>query len=391
MKEKLSRFALSLMLALALYAAFLPTASADDLTESLHVAVDGTGAYLFSISGEISEGDEYISADNILYRIATVQNGNAIAEKIGEEAMPDVSWLEVGEAQPVFAPEIAVPAANTKSDDSRKLIAMYVTHSDESYVPSDGTQSVNGQGGIYDVARDFRDALQQQGIDVILDESTHLPHDSGAYRRSRQTAERLLQKGPDAIIDIHRDGIPDQNEYACSIDGENASRVRLLVGRANQNSTVNREFAKQIKAVADKQYPGLVKDIFIGKGTYNQDLAPHAILLEFGTHTISKERVLNSTEMMAKVVSNTLYGPQTGSAISEKSAKGTSDTQKSAAKDDKGVSGGVIFLIVAIVAGVLIFALAQTGGGKAMGEKIGRNISEMTGGLFGRKPKDGNG
>ncbi|MFQ9805534.1 MAG: hypothetical protein ACLR07_03015 [Christensenellales bacterium] len=81
MKEKLSRFALSLMLALALYAAFLPTASADDLTESLHVAVDGTGAYLFSISGEISEGDEYISADNILYRIATVQNGNAIAEK----------------------------------------------------------------------------------------------------------------------------------------------------------------------------------------------------------------------------------------------------------------------------------------------------------------------
>ena len=293
MKEKLSRLALSFTLAIALYAAFLPTASADDVAESLHVAVDGTGAYLFSISGEISEGDEYISADNILYRIATVQNGNAIAEKIGEEAMPDVSWLDVGQAQPVFAQESAVPAASAKADDSRKLIAMYVTHSDESYVPSDGTQSVNGQGGIYDVAREFRDALQQQGIDVILDESTHLPHDSGAYRRSRQTAERLLQKRPDAIIDVHRDGIPDQSEYACSIDGENVSRVRLLVGRGNQNSSVNREFAKQMKAVADKQYPGLVKDIFIGKGTYNQDLAPHAILLEFGTHTISKERVLN--------------------------------------------------------------------------------------------------
>ena len=305
--------------------------------------------------------------------------------------MPDVSWLEVGEAQPVFAPESALPAASTKSDDSRKLIAMYVTHSDESYVPSDGTQSINGQGGIYDVAREFRDALQQQGIDVILDESTHLPHDSGAYRRSRQTAERLLQKGPDAIIDIHRDGIPDQSEYTCSINGENASRVRLLVGRANQNSAVNREFAKQMKAVADKQYPGLVKDIFIGKGTYNQDLAPHAILLEFGTHTISKERVLNSTDMMAKVVSNTLYGPQTGSANAEKNAAGSSEKQKSAAKDDKGVSGGVIFLIIAVVAGVLIFALAQTGGGKAMGEKIGRNVSEMTGGLFGKKPKDGNG
>ena len=68
MKEKLSRLALSFALAIALYAAFLPTASANDVAESLHVAVDGTGAYLFSISGEISEGDEYISADNILYQ-----------------------------------------------------------------------------------------------------------------------------------------------------------------------------------------------------------------------------------------------------------------------------------------------------------------------------------
>ena len=55
MKEKLSRLALSFALAIALYAAFLPTASADDVAESLHVAVDGTGAYLFSISGEISD------------------------------------------------------------------------------------------------------------------------------------------------------------------------------------------------------------------------------------------------------------------------------------------------------------------------------------------------
>ena len=260
MKEKYSRLLLSFFLALTLYCACAVNASADDQTdeETLHVAVDNSGAYLFSITGVISEGDEYITGDNVLYRIATVNNGNAIAEKIGEEAMPDVSWLDVGEAQAVFAADGSLPTASTNQGDSKKLIAMYVTHSDESYIPSDGTQSINGQGGIYDVAREFRDALQTQGIDVILDESTHLPHDSGAYRRSRQTAERLLQKHPDAIIDIHRDGIPDESEYARTINGEKASRVRLLVGRSNQNSSVNREFAKQLKAVADKQYPGLV-------------------------------------------------------------------------------------------------------------------------------------
>ena len=386
MKDKFTRFLLSFFLALALYCACAVNASADDQVdaEALHVAVDGSGAYLFSIHGVLSEGDEYIADDNVLYRIATVNSGNAIAEKIGEEPMPDVSWLDVGEAQAVFASDEITQAVSAKANADKRLIALYVTHSDESYIPSDGSQSINGQGGIYDVASEFRDALQKQGVDVILDESTHLPHDSGAYRRSRQTAERLLQKQPDAIIDIHRDGIPDESEYARTINGEEASRVRLLVGRSNQNSSVNREFAKQLKAVADKQYPGLVKDIFIGKGNYTQDLAPHAILLEFGTHTISKERVLNSTDMMAQVMSTTLYGTQTGSAASEKS----SSNQDAAVQSNKGVSGGMIFLVLSVIAGVIIFLLAQTGGGKAMKTKFTRNISELTGGLFGKKPED---
>ena len=47
------------------------------------------------------------------------------------------------------------------------------------------------------------------------------------------------------------------------------SKVRLLVGKGNQNKDANLSFAKQIKAVADKMYPGLIKDIYMGKGAYN--------------------------------------------------------------------------------------------------------------------------
>ena len=346
---------------------------------SVYTAMTEDGQTLFSISGAITEGDEYISGDNTLYRISAVSDKTATAVRIGAEAMPDVSWLDTGAAQAVFA---AVPAASDNADN-RKLIAMYVTHSDESYIPTDGTQSIEGKGGIYDVAREFRDSLQKLGVDVILDESTHLPHDSGAYRRSRRTAERLLQKRPDAIIDIHRDGIPDQSEYTCTLEGENASQVRLLVGRANQNSDVNRTFAKQIKAVADKQYPGLIKDIFIGKGTYNQDLSPNAILLEFGTHTISKERVLNSTDNMAEVISTTLYGAQTGSAKNAENT-GTASNQKASAENKSSMKGAGWILIAAVIS-VLLFSLLQTGSGKAMGSKISRNMREMTGGLIGKK------
>lgn len=377
MKSKL----LCLLLAFSLLAtAALAEDDPDD--SAVFTVTDESGSALFAISHAVNVGDEYISRDNELYRIEQVSSTTATARRIGEETMPDVSWLDAGEAQAVFLQAgSAVPAAS-ENTDSKKLIAMYVTHSDESYVPSDGTQSIDGQGGIYDVARQFRDALQAKGIDVILDESTHLPHDSGAYRRSRRTAERLLQNRPDAIIDIHRDGIPNAEEYVATIDGENASQVRLLVGRSNQNSEVNRAFAKELKAVADKKYPGLVKDIFIGKGNYNQDLSPNAILLEFGTHTISKERVLNSTDVMADVVSTTLYGAQTGSA---RSTKSESAEKASASAKNKGSMSGIAWLAVIVVVGIILFALVQTGGGKAMGTKIGRNLREMTGGLVGKK------
>ena len=361
-----------LCLLIPLLVSFSAPAHADG--SEVFTVSDENGARLFSLAGSVTVGDEYISRENVLYRVISVGNHAAVAQRIGEEAMPDVSWLDAGEALPVFA---AVPAAAKSTQDSKRLIAMYVTHSDESYVPTDGTQSIEGQGGIYDVARAFRDALQQKGVDVILDESTHLPHDSGAYRRSRRTAERLLKKQPDAIIDIQRDGIPDPDEYKTTIGGKNASQVRLLVGRGNQNSAVNREFAKEIKAVADKKYPGLFKDIFIGKGNYNQDLSPNAILLEFGTHTLSKERVLESTGVMADVVSTTLYGPQTSGVKAQ-------ETVPAKAKSKSAFSSmGVLALVV--IVGVIIFALVQTGSVKGAGKKLGRNLSEMTGGMLGKK------
>ena len=359
----------------------------DDAHDSIFSAALSDGTGIFSIAGVLYEGDEYISSDNKLYRVSRVEGNNAILEEAGVEEMPDVSWLSADAAQSVFA----------ASD--QKLIAMYVTHSDESYIPTDGQQSIVERGGIYDVAESLKADLEKLGVTVSLDQSTHLPHDGGAYRRSRQTAAQLIKQGPDALIDIHRDGIPDASEYAVTINGENMSRVRLLVGRSNQNSEANRAFAKQLKSVADKLYPGLIKDIFIGKGNYNQDIAPHAILLEFGTHTISKERVLESTAPMATVLARTLYGQVSGSTSGGTSTQNENNTSaaqnqdtasttkaKNASESSAGSGTGMLWLIVLALVGVAVFAFLATGTGKGMREKIVRNTSEITGGLLGKKP-----
>ncbi len=342
----------------------------------VYAITDKSGKALTSYYGECEAGDEYISGDNRHYRITSVDEagGTATAELIGDADMPDVSWLDMEKSLPVAAV-------------GEKKIALYCTHSDESYIKGDGKESDEDRGGIYDIAASFGEKLEGLGASVELSKGTHHPHDAGAYRRSRQTALALLTSQPNAIFDIHRDGIPDPDEYAVTIGGTDMSKVRLLVGKSNQNKEANLSFAKQIKAVGDKVYPKLIKDIYMGKGSYNQDLAPRSVLLEFGTHTLSKERVMASTQPMSEVVYKALFGGVTGSAgTSDVSPRSSAESTEGASKSNKG-SGAIVWLIVALVAGLGLFAFLSTGGKGGM-RKFGRSFSEMTGGLIGKKPED---
>lgn len=353
------------------------------MAEDVWSLVDENGALLTQICYEPEPGDQYIAGDNILYEVASVEGETAVVQAKGQIELPDTSWLNAEAALPVSA-------------TGEKLMALYCTHSDESYEPTDGTYSDEERGSIYQVAHALADGLEDKGAAAEVSDALHYPHDAGAYRRSRQTAVQLLKSGPDALLDIHRDGIPDPDEYAVSIGGKNCSKVRLLVGRGNQNMEVNKAFALKIKAVADKVYPGLIKDIYMGKGTYNQDLAPHSILLECGTYTLTKDRVLLSMPMMADVLYRTMYGGVTGSAgtsdissqkISGGITQGQPDTPE--AESNTGAGAGVAWIVGIGVAALIVFALVATGSFKGGMNKVGRNISEMTGGLIGKKPKDG--
>ena len=352
--------------------------------EDVWSIVTESGSALTQICYEPEPGDEYIAGDNKLYEIVRTQDGIAVAKENGSVDMPDVSWLDADSALPVAALR-------------DKRIALYCTHSDESYEPSDGTYSDEKRGSIYQVAQTLAEALEEKGVETEVSDALHHPHDAGAYRRSRQTAVQLLKAMPDALLDIHRDGIPDPDEYAATIGGKKCSKVRLLVGRGNQNMAVNKDFALKIKAVADKVYPGLIKDIYMGKGTYNQDLAPHSILLECGTYTLSKERVLTSMPMMADVLNRAMYGGVTGSAgasdVKENNASKGGITQghedAPAMESGKGVSSGILWIVGIALAAVIIYGLVSTGSFKGGMRKVGRNISEMTGGLVGKKPRDG--
>ena len=344
----------------ALWLAATGAALAETDGDCVYALVGPDGQVLSRRGGRVWAGDEYISGDDGWYRVVSVDDAacTAACEYLGPATIDKAAFA-------------AFAARAEARGNGRKLVAMYSTHSDESYVPEDGAYSKWKGAGIYDVGDRLKQALEARGIEAVYSRETFLPHDADAYTRSRRTAEELLKQNPDALLDIHRDAVPAE-EYETEVNGEDISKVRLFVGRSNQNSAENKAFAQQIKAEADKEYPGLIKDIFIGKGNYNQELYPHALLLEFGTHEIEKEKAEAAADYVAEVLDNVLYGPS-AKAEGAKSATGS------------GAARGIGWVIGLAAAAALVYAFAATGSLRGAWEKMGRSVSELTGGLFGKK------
>jgi stage II sporulation protein P len=242
--------------------------------------VDEQGRTLDKTARTVYPGDEFIAQDNSHYRVEKIEGDRALARLVTNNALIDYQKKESARAS---SPDEAI-AVQTKNNSGR-IIALYHTHSDESYLPTEGTESIPAGGGIFKVGEKLTSRLKNKGIQVIHDTTPHDPHDAGAYRRSRRTALNLLKKGPSAIIDIHRDGVPDPDFYQQRVTGVDIAQIRLVVGRQNANMQSNLDFAKKIKSELDEYYPGLIKGIFLAKGNYNQDLSPRSVLLEVGTYT----------------------------------------------------------------------------------------------------------
>ena len=190
-------------------------AGAEDTVWTL---VTAEGEKITAICYEPEVGDQYISGDNRLYEVVRVEGDTAILEDRGRAELPDISWLD--------APD----AAQAVSAGRGRRIALYCTHSDESYEPSDGTYSNDQRGSIYEVAHTLANALTDDGVQAEVSDALHHPHDAGAYRRSRQTAVELLKSVPDALLipanALFRDS-SGKYVYVYEADGE--TRVRRSV------------------------------------------------------------------------------------------------------------------------------------------------------------------
>ncbi len=307
-----------------------------ELTERLdgyYTLLDENENIILTTGHVLRPGDEYITEDDIKYCVDEVLGDKAKARTVG----------------PMEALSLLPEGAAAKGKEDKGTVGIYHTHSDESYIPTDGTDSKEGQGGIILVGKAMAEQLEEKGVNVIHDTTLHTPHDAGAYDRSRRTAVQILKQRPAALFDVHRDAGPSE-PYLTRENGKEVAKVMIVVGRTNPKVDTNLDFARRLKDAVNREHPGLIKGILLGKADFNQDLSQRALLLEVGTEKTSREAAQSGIRLVAGVVPSFLgIGPAPG---------------------EKGVGKAIGWLLGIAVGAIFIYLWVSTGSWEEMQSKI---------------------
>lgn len=328
---------------------FLGSSYEDEAPEgSYYSMVDADNRVITQTALPVHVGDEFWAPDNKHYRVTKVKDYTAYTEYLGTE---NIAWLDEWDDIPA-ASDISVAT----DKNANNVVGIYHTHSDESYLPTDGASSHRAKGGILKVGDVFAEKLKSAGLTVYHDKTPHDPHDAGAYQRSRRTAVSLLKKQPAIAFDVHRDAVPAE-VYANKVSGQDVTKIKLVVGRQNQNKQANLEFAKTMKAAMDKTHPGLFEGIFMARGNYNQDLGPRMMLIEVGSNENSREDAQRGVALFADTVPKVLGVYQNKGAQSQYNQIASPGLTRSKA----GSWPAIWWLLGAIVVGGGLFLIISTG------------------------------
>ena len=145
---------------------------------------------------------------------------------------------------------------------------------------------------------------------------------SKAYDYARAWLEPVLKENPSiqVVIDLHRDGVPDDRRLVTEINGKETAQLLFYNGLSHTISSGdlsylpnpyiqdNLAFSFQLEYQAALYYPELYRGIYLAGLRYNLHLRPRALLLEAGAQTNTVQEVKNAMEPFADILDRVLQG-----------------------------------------------------------------------------------
>lgn len=215
----------------------------------------------------------------------------------------------------------ARPELNNTISSDIPLIALYNTHSSETFELTDGLAHLKWKaGGVTIVAAEIKKAIEEKyGIAVTFNQTIHDKSFNRSYIESEKTVKELLNANRDLemVFDIHRDGALTREQSLTEINGQKVAKILIVVGtdaRAEHPDwKENLQLARQISAKLDSMYPGLSRGIAIKQGRYNQQYSTRALLVEIGSAKNTTDEAVLAGRMFADVIVAVLNDLRAGS------------------------------------------------------------------------------
>lgn len=212
-----------------------------------------------------------------------------------------------------------------KQDSSVPQILIYHTHSQETFSDSREGETEDTIVGVGNYLTDILEKNYGYKVIHVTDAFDIMGGEldrSKAYDYARSSIEKVLEENPtvEVVIDLHRDGVPDDRHLVTEINGKQTAQILFYNGLSytvNQGAVSylpnpyiedNLAFSFHLEYQAAQYYPQFYRGIYLAGLRYNLHLRPRALLLEAGAQTNTVEEVRNAMEPFADILNRVLKG-----------------------------------------------------------------------------------
>ena len=218
-----------------------------------------------------------------------------------------------GQGQLQTEPDSPGPPGALPRPQQMTEVLIYHTHTTENYAPKE-PHATEGGGDVVAVGRALVEELSKLEIGAVHLLTVHdLPQWSSAAPSARTSLEEALVRnsGIRAVVDIHRDAIPEERAsgYASAhVDGEEVARILLIVGTSN-NARVdaNMRFAERLKERLETLAPGITRGVRVLPQETNGDLHENHVTVYVGDYRDnSVEEAARSMRWLALAIAELL-------------------------------------------------------------------------------------
>lgn len=203
-------------------------------------------------------------------------------------------------------------------------ILIFHTHPNELYADSRGKAE-----GVVGVGEYLKKLLEKNYNTTVL----HVTEDfdmvdgkmqrNGAYERAEPYIRQVLAENPsiELVIDLHRDGVGENIRLVKNIGGRDHAKIMFFNGlcRKNENGSAvsvglenpylkqNLALSLKMQLALDKNFPGVSRKIYLNAYRYSLHMLGNSTLIELGAQTNTKAEAMNSAEILAKVIGETVF------------------------------------------------------------------------------------